>query len=375
MRAALGFALEDLLHDRSRSLLSIAGLAVVVASFIILTSLANALAGALSATSLSRNLLVIQNDVIDPSDAVLDAQALQAVQELVPEWASRASALVFRHTRVGGHVVQLRAADQADWQPVHRLELLQGAWPTRQGEVIAGEGLALANGWQVGMQVHIFGSPFRISGIFRSPGIAFASVWMPIEAFWVLFDRQRSYQAVVVQAAPGVDAEALLVRLQKDPRLAQQYAVYFEDSYTSRNIRALQDLSSLMSIASGVALLGIVFGVYNASSLSSVERSREIGILRGIGFARRTVQRFLWLRALVLALLAYIFGMGMATLFLAGQQAFSPLIVLGVPFVLRLTPGMWLAALLWVSGLSLLGAWLSTRGMFHQRVTELLCEA
>ncbi len=375
MLTALDFALKDLAHDRSRSLLSITGLAVVVASYLILIALANAVASSLHATTLSRNLIVIQNDVIDPSDAVLDPSVIQAAEELIPGTIRRISPLAFRHTRVGGHVVQLRAAAQADWQPIHQLELLQGGWPAGEHEVVAGEGLALANGWQVGSVVQIFGSDFRIAGIFRSPGVAFASVWMPVDTFWRLFDTQHLYQAMIVQAAAGVDPETALQRLENDPRLAQAYAVYFEDNYSRHNIRALQDLSSFMSIVSGLALLGIVFGVYNASTLSSVERSREIGILRGIGFARPTVQRFLWLRSTVLAVLAYFFGLGLTAIFLASQRALAPLIVLGVPFEMRLTTGMAINTFAWVVCLSLFGAWLSTRGMFRQRVTALLSEA
>jgi ABC-type antimicrobial peptide transport system permease subunit len=151
--------------------------------------------------------------------------------------------------------------------------------------------------------------------------------------------------------------------------------VYFEDNYSRHNIRALQDMSSMLTIVSGVALLGIVFGVFNATTLSIVERSREIGILLGVGFAHRTVQRFIWLRSTLQALLAYTLGLLLAFVYLISQQALAPLIILGVPFVLKLTLGMAILGLGWVVGLAWLGALLSTRRMFNQRVIELLSEA
>jgi putative ABC transport system permease protein len=372
MWSALGFALKDMFHDRSRTLLSITGLAVVVASYFILVTLGNALASSLNATTLSRNLIVIQNDMIDPSDADLNPRVIQAAEELIPATISRISPVVFRHTRVGGHVVQLRAAAQEDWQPIYHLTLLEGDWPSEDREVIAGEGLALSNGWEVGEVVRIFGSDFSISGIFRSPGIAFASVWMPINTFWALFDTQHRYQALFVQAAVGVDPETVLALLQNDPSISEDYAVYFEDNYSRHNIRALQDMSSMMTIVSGVALLGIVFGVFNATTLSTVERSREIGILLGVGFTHLTVQKIIWLRSIVMAVLAYALGLALAFVYLTSQQAFSPLTVLGVPFVLKLTALMAIIGLGWVVGLALFGAWLSTRRLFNRRVVELL---
>ena len=364
-----------MLHERSRTLLSITGLAVVIASYFVLSTLSGALANSLNATTLSRNLIVIQKDLIDPSDALLDPQAIQAASGLMPGTISRISPVVFRHTRVGGHVVQLRAAALEDWQPIYHLALLEGDWPTQERQVIAGEGLALSNDWEVGTVVRIFGSDFSISGIFRAPGIAFASVWMPIDVFWTLFDTPHHYQAMFVQAAMGVDPESVMTVLQHDPRLADDYAVYFEDNYTRHNIRALQDMSSMMSIASGMALLGIVFGVFNATVLSTVERSREIGILLGIGFAQNTVQRMIWLRAILLALLAYGLGLIAAYIYLVSQQAFAPLIVLGVPFNMKLTPLMLGSGLAWAVSLGLVGAWLSTRRMFKLRVVDLVRES
>ena len=369
---ALGMVLKDMLHDRSRVALSVTGLAVVIGSYFILVALSGALSSSLDTTTLSRNLIVIQNDLIDPSDAVIEPQVIQAAQELIPGTISRISPVVFRHTRVGGQVVQLRAAALEDWQPIHHLALLQGSWPSHDREVVVGEGLSLSNAWQVGSTVQIFGSDFTISGIFRSPGIAFASVWMPVETFWRLFDTQHHYQAMFLQAAVGVDPETVRTRLQSDPRLASNYTVYFEDNYSRHNIRALQDMSSLMSLASGIALLGIVFGVFNATTMSSVERGRELGILLGIGFSHARVRGLLWVRSILQALLAYGLGLTAALVYVFTQQATAPLVVLGVPFDLRITAWMSVTGLGWVVGLAFLGAWLSTRRMFNLRVVELL---
>ena len=372
MLTSLRFVLVDTLHDRSRTALSILGLAVVIGCYFLLVSLSGAVANSLNISTISRNLIVIQNDSIDPSDAMLESQVIQAAQELIPDLVKRISPIVFRHTRVGGQVVQLRAAALEDWQPIYNLALLQGTWPVHDQEVLIGEGLALSNNWQVGSSVQIFGSDFIIAGICRSPGIAFASVWMPIDTFWTLFDTNHHYQALFVQAAVGVEAETLRLKLQNDPRLAGSYAVYFEDNYSRHNIRALQDMSSLMSLTSGVALLGIVFGVFNATTLSSAERSRELGILLSVGFSHARVQGLLWMRAILQALLAFGLGLCAALVYLKTQQATSPLVILGVPFNLTITPWMGLVGLSWSIGLAFLGAWFSTRRMFNLRVVELL---
>ena len=372
MLQVLRFSLADMLHDRSRTLLSITGLAVVVASYFILFASGRAFSSYLNVTTVSRNLIVIQNDMIDPSVAFLEPQVIQAAQDLIPATIRRISPIVFRHTRVGEHLVQLSATAVQDWEPVYHLVLLKGAWSGKGREIVVSEGIALANAWQVGSTVQIFGSSFSISGIFRSPGTAFASVWMPIETFRALFDTQRGYQALFVQPAVGVDPDTVRLRLQNDPRLADGYAVYFEDNYTRRKFQTLKDLSSMMTVMSGVALLGIVFGIFNAATLSTVERGRELGILLGIGFSHRTVRRLMLVRSILQGLLAYGVGLAAADLFFTSQQAFAPLVILGLPFSLKITPDMAASGLAWVIALALLGAWLSTRTLFKLRVVALL---
>jgi ABC-type antimicrobial peptide transport system permease subunit len=374
MLQALRFALADMLHDRSRTLLSIIGLAVVITSYFTLIALAQAFSSYLSVPNHSSNLIVIQNDLVDPTDAFLAPQVIQAAQDLSPAAVRRISPIVFRHMRVGEHVVQLRAAAEQDWEPVYHLVLEKGAWPGNDREIVASEGIAQASGWQVGSAVQIFGSDFNISGIFRVPGTAYASVWMPIQAYWALFDTRRGYQALFVQPAVGIDPDTVRLALQNAPALSDGYAVYFEDNYTRRNLQALNDVSSLMSISSGVALLGIVFGVFNAATLSMVERGRELGILLGIGFSHRSVHRFMLVRSVLQGLLAYGVGLASAYLFFVSQQAFAPLFILGLPFSLKITASIAASGLAWVIALALLGSWLSTHRLMNLSVVAVMSE-
>jgi ABC-type lipoprotein release transport system permease subunit len=372
MLTALRFCLKDMAHDLSRTLLSITGLAVVIASYFILSALAGVFTDLLKTTTVSRNMIIIQDDMIDPSDAVVEPQVFQAAQELIPETISRISPVIFRHIRVDEHVVQLRAADVQDWEPVHHLTLVRGTWPKDGKEIVVGEGIALANSWEIGTPVEIFGSSFKIAGIIRAPGTAFASVWMPTQTFWAVFDTEHSYQVLFVQAAEGVNAETVRLSLQKDARLANQYAVYFEDNYTQRNIQAHIDLSSMMTIVSRIALLGIALGIFNSITLSTVERARELGILLGVGFSHHTVRRFIIFRSMLQGGLAYGIGLAAAFLYLSLQQSSAPIFILGVPFNMKITPGIAAAGLLWVGSLAFLGAWLSTMNLFKLKIVELV---
>ena len=107
----IAFVYKDLLHHKGQTLLHGLGLAVVIFSYLILTSLAATLDSWLQENRLNRNLIIVQTDLIDLGAATISEGALQAAQELVPALVSRVSLLVYRDIRLDGRMVQLRVTD------------------------------------------------------------------------------------------------------------------------------------------------------------------------------------------------------------------------------------------------------------------------
>jgi ABC-type antimicrobial peptide transport system permease subunit len=366
------FAWKDMRHDWGRTLLAITGLAVVVFSYQILTSMAGTFNDFLTTPGASRNLVVYQGEYIDPGDATLEPSALEAARSLGPSLVTRVSPTMFRHMRINDRLIQVRAAPLEDWESVFHVSLIEGSWPSHANEIIAGEGAARANQWSVGSIVEIYGSPFRIAGIFRAPGTSFASIWMPIDQAGELFGFQHLYQGMYVQAAATADIEKVKALLQADPRLAGRYTVFFEDNYTYRNNQFMKDFRSLLTITSLLALLGVIFGIFNSTSLSLVERAREIGILRSIGFTHQIIRLFLLVTGLLQGWLAYAAGLAAAWGYVAYQQAGARVFILGVPVNFEISSSQILSGLLWTGALALLGAWVSSRRLMHLQVATLL---
>jgi ABC-type antimicrobial peptide transport system permease subunit len=370
MFTALLFTLKGMRHDWGRTLLGMLGLAMVIFSYQILISMSGAFADFLASPGVSRNLIVIQAGFIDPSDASLDSTALEAARSLGPEWVRRVSPVICHELRIGDRLVQLRSAPLEDWQSVFHLSLVEGRWPTQPFEVAVGEGVARANHWTLASGMLIYGSQFHVSGIFRAPGISFASVWMPFDQALQLFGAQRPYQAMFVQVADAADIEEVRSKLLADPRLADKYTVFLEDNYTYRINQFIKDIRSLMFIASGLALLAVVFGTFTSTSLSLVERGREIAILRSVGFSPGRVRGFLLLRALLQGLLAYLLGLATALGYVAYQQAGAHLFILGVALPFKITASQVYSGALWTCAMAVSGAWLSSRRLMDLQVVD-----
>jgi ABC-type antimicrobial peptide transport system permease subunit len=369
---AIYFLLKDISHDWARTSLTIFGMAVVIFSFFILSAFSQSLNVFNQTTSTSKNLIVIQADLIDPSDAMLDATALQAAEQIPSSLISKVSPVIFRRMRINDHVVQLRAAPVEDWETVFHLRLLEGQWPKESGEVVAGQGASEANGWKIGSTLEIFGSQFRVAGIASLPGSFFSSVWMPLKQAGELFGMKRGYQLMVIQIAPGADVEEVKQRLQQDPQLTGRYTIFYEDSYSKRNNQLFKDIMSLMSITSSIALLAVILGTYSSTNLSLAERGREIGILRAVGFSHNLIGILLSIRAMVQSWIAYAISLTAALGYIAYQQAFAQLFVLGIHITFEITWGIILNGLLITSTMALFGAWLSSRRLLLSDVYQML---
>jgi ABC-type antimicrobial peptide transport system permease subunit len=359
-------------HDWARTALTIFGMAVVIFSFFILSAFSKSLAAFNQTPASSRNLIVIQADLIDPGDAILDEPALRAAEQMPADLVSRVSPVIFRHLRINDHLIQLRAARVEDWASVFHMELLDGRWPLGNGEIAAGEGAAEANGWKIGSTIEIFGSEFQITAIVRLPGSVFASIWMPLLQAQELFGMKRGYQFMFVQVTNNADAEEVRVMLQDDPQLTGRYTVFFEDTYSRRNNQLFKDIASLMTITSSLALLAVTFGTYNSTNLSLAERGREIGILRAVGFSHRYLGILLGIRAMLQGFFAYALGLTAALGYIAYHRAFAQLFVVGLHISFEMNWQLIVLGLLLTSALSLLGAWLSSRRMLLLDVNQMM---
>ena len=190
---------------------------------------------------------------------------------------------------------------------------------------------------------------------------------MQAQAF--LLNIGRLAGVVVIQ--PGfADADQARAALQTHPQLAERYEVFFEDNYTRRNTRILADIEGTARAVGIIALIAVILGSYNATGLSLVERQRQIGILRVVGFRPGSVRQLLLFQALAQGLAGFGLGLLVALAFVAYQQSTSQLYAYGWPLSFSLTLEIVALGLFLVIGLAGVGALLATRTMLAATPAE-----
>jgi hypothetical protein len=367
MRAIVLFRLvwKDLVHDRLRSVLSLALLSVLVTLFLLVTALARALQtfGSDEGTP-ANNLWIISANVIDPGHSslyqeTLDQAAADVRANYGPDSVTAASPVIFRYLRVADRLMQILAVPPADAESVHHLELLDGHWPrTTSQAAVSRSAMSLLDA-SIGEQVEVYGRPFSIVALFEPPSAQAVSIGMTYAAGQNLLGTGHGFQIGVLQLSPQSDVPAVQSWLEQTPNLAGRYSVYQARQVTRNLTRILEATAVLGRVFQMLALLVVTFGSLNAASLFVLERQRDINTLYAIGYSTSTVQTVLLIRTCILSLAAFLPGWAVASLLLAPHQGgavvFSSAIV---PVVSGATTASAAALVVMAAGA---GAWFAGR--------------
>jgi putative ABC transport system permease protein len=147
------------------------------------------------------------------------------------------------------------------------------------------------------------------AGLLNDGVVAFA----PLKVAQDLFDRGADIDALDVMVTPDLANSPDALEQLKE-RLAQRLGAAYEVSYpASRGQLVTQMLSTYqqgLSFFSVVALFVGAFLIYNAFSMTVLERTRELGLLRALGMTRAQILGLVLAEALVLAVLGSVMGVG-----------------------------------------------------------------
>ncbi|MEV7069345.1 ABC transporter permease [Streptomyces sp. NPDC093990] len=125
------------------------------------------------------------------------------------------------------------------------------------------------------------------------------------------FARGGQDSAVYVNAAPGTGADRLRAELEKTLDRYPQVQVRDLADYKDLVHDQIAVLLYLVYALLGLAIVIAVLGVVNTLALSVVERTREIGLLRAIGLARRQLRRMIRLESVVIAVFGAVLGLAL----------------------------------------------------------------
>lgn len=293
------FAWRNLLRRPSRSLLTVSGMGIAVTAVVALFGVADSLQNSFLALYQRRGVdLVVQRrgGAVEltkglPAELGARIRALSNVQQVI---AGLMDMVSFEEA---GLFLVIVNGWEADCPVLDRVNVISGRRfrPEERRCVMLGRILAANLGKKVGDPVEIYGQPFEVVGVFESFSVfENGAVFMPLSELQSQMDRKGQVTGFVVQARDRERLAGLRTEIESlNSEIAATPCTEFVGGLSQ--MRVARTMAILMSVVT--AIVGAL-GVLNASAMSVLERHREIGTLRAMGWTPGRVFRLIVIEAL-----------------------------------------------------------------------------
>ena len=337
-------ALDSILANKMRSVLTMLGIIIGVASVIALLGIGGGVSDSITSeiNSIGTNLISISTDTDNsggyPALSLSDVEALS--DPLNAPALSQVAAAVQGNQAVvyGGESAQTTVAGiTANYLPVNNLNefqlgdgLTQNDLDTRARVAVLGATLAsdlFGTEFPIGREIKINGVSYEVVGVLEESGGGIGgntdeNAYVPLTTAQSRLypDRTRTGEKAVstisAQAAGSEQVDAAIEQIKETLREQHDIAYAADDDF------GIFDQSSLLETASTVtatltAFLGAIaaislvvggIGIMNIMLVSVTERTREIGIRKAIGALKRNILAQFLLESMSLSLLGGLLG-------------------------------------------------------------------
>ncbi|MGA2255684.1 MAG: ABC transporter permease [Thermoguttaceae bacterium] len=307
------FIFRNVLRRRIRSTLTMTGMAVAVTFVVVLVGLANGLSKSMLKLYVDRgvSLIVTDKGSINPLSGTVPASVATAIEKLDGVAATCAGLVEFQAIEdLGDEPVGVQGWPAGNYM-FRELKIIDGENLSDRDpgskSIVVGSTLATARSLKVGQTLTIAGKEFHIVGVFEtSEDLENGMVVMLLGDAQYLFGKTGKMTGCTVKVKDTSEAGIAAVRAQIEGPvadacgLAGKIRAKSPSDFVKQNgqVRIVTLFAWLVSIVT-LFISGIL--VLNTMFMAVFERTREIGILRAIGWRPSRVLRMILLESILLS--------------------------------------------------------------------------
>jgi putative ABC transport system permease protein len=330
------FVFKNVWRRRTRSTLTLTGVAAAVGMFVTLVGISDSLEGTLLDLYRQRriDLIISRADAVSPMSGTLkerlgaDVAALPDVQAVCP---GLVDFLSFENLGINGVVVQGWPAGAFMFA---ELQVLQGHGLTAESRgkkgIMLGKDLARNAKLKLGDRVDMSEEQYRVVGIYEGSDIENSMAILLLEDAQKLTGKAGLITGLTLRLKDQSEAAVEEVRAAIEGPVAEQAGekgkvrakAPQEFVNTQAQLRMFKVFAWAISVVA--LIIGVLF-MLNTMVMSVFERTREIGILRAIGWQPSRVMRMILMESMLISVGGAIVGTagGIGLTLLLSQMPFA----------------------------------------------------
>lgn len=303
-----GLAYKNLIQEKAKLLISVAGVTLSVLLVIVLVGLYQGLS-----TKLGEYIQTVPADIwvaqkgsknLFDSTSILassDQSTLEAVDGVssVKTFSGRQTAIEIAGEEKAAFVVGLGGNSGAVAPKV-----IEGTADIQPGEIILDRSVKSA---QIGQTVAIGGKPFRVAGLMEGGNVLIATyAFMTSEEAAELFKQTDVVNYFIIKLDTGADTNAVARQIQESiPGSTTFDRASFAENTTSIVKEVFLPIIAVLAvigIAVGVTVIGLT--IFTAT----LEKSKEYGVLKAIGISNSQLYIIVLQQSMLTSFIGYIVG-------------------------------------------------------------------
>lgn len=335
--------MKNLWAKRTRSVLALLGLSVAIVGVIGLISISSGIRfSILEAFSKMQGVYVLQKDVFIPTQSVVLAKheariaSIPEVSAVSPEVWGVAGSVDGKSAMESGFSSFLgvigmdpEKTNQLKGGGLYKQNLKKGRFLKSGDRYVAVISKSVSEKFKkpVGSRIEIDSTKFTIAGIFETGSADLDNhVIVPIDTARAFIGRDKDHVTgffVEVRSPSDADRVAKKIELMLDDVSAKTTSQY------SKELGSLVNMLDVFFLAiSAVAIIVGAIGILNTMLMSVMERIKEFGILRAVGWTREDVMKLVMFESLYLGIIGGVLGMALgysASVVLGWVMPFKPI--------------------------------------------------
>jgi putative ABC transport system permease protein len=300
----IALVFKNLWRQKTRTLLTLAGITIGITTILVLGAVSDGLKesfGGLAGTG-EADFTIAEADVSDMILSEVDTALLDEVAAH-PD-VERVDGILFGIAPVAHSPFFFILGVEPDLESPAMSSAYEGReFETGEDEIMLGKIAADVMETGVGDTVTFFGRELQVVGLFQTGETTFdGGAMMPMDTLQDLMDAPDRVSLALVITQDGTDVAALTDEIEEE--WAGELVTIMDVDEVSKVDQGFELIDGVAWMVSALAIVIGGIGVMNTLIISVFDRTREIGVLKALGWRKRSVVKMVLAEAILLGLVS-----------------------------------------------------------------------